>query len=117
MRIIVTEDYRELSRWAAQFVAGLIRGKGNCILGLPTGSTPIGMYAELVKMHHDGLNMQDVHTFNLDEYVGLSPSTRRVIIISCGKIYLNMSISPLINPLYRMAWLRICPWNVNIMKG
>lgn len=73
MRIIVTKDYQELSRWAAQFVAGLIRGKDNCILGLPTGSTPIGMYAELVKMYHSGLNMQYVHTFNLDEYVGLPP--------------------------------------------
>lgn len=71
MRTIVTEDYQEFSRWAAQFVAGLIRGKDNCILGLPTGCTPVGMYVELVKMYHGGLGMQNVQTFNLDEYVGL----------------------------------------------
>lgn len=73
MRIIVAENYQELSRWAAHFVAGLIRGKANCVLGLPTGSTPVGMYAELVSMQRGGLDMADIQTFNLDEYVGLAP--------------------------------------------
>lgn len=73
MRIIVADDYKELSRWSAQFVAGLIRGKPNCVLGLPTGSTPIGIYSELVRLHQQGLNLRYMETFNLDEYVGLPP--------------------------------------------
>ena len=71
MRIIVADNYKELSRWSAQFVAGLIRGKPNCVLGLPTGSTPIGLYSELVRLHQQGLDLRFVETFNLDEYVGL----------------------------------------------
>ncbi len=74
MRIIVAENYQEFSRWAAHFVAGLVRGKPNCVLGLPTGSTPVGMYSEIVRMHQQGLDLQDVQTYNLDEYVGLSPA-------------------------------------------
>ena len=73
MRIIVVEDYQELSRWAAHFVAGLVRGNPNCVLGLPTGSTPVGMYKEIVRMHQKGLDLKAIQTFNLDEYVGLAP--------------------------------------------
>lgn len=74
MRIIYAQDYHELSRWSAHFVAGLIRGKPSCVLGLPTGSTPIGMYAQLVRMYQEGLDLKNIQTFNLDEYVGLPPS-------------------------------------------
>lgn len=74
MRIIVADHYKELSRWSAQFVAGLIRGKPNCVLGLPTGSTPIGIYSELVQLYEQGLDLRYTETFNLDEYVGLPPS-------------------------------------------
>ena len=61
-------------RRAAGFVAELICRKPRCVLGLATGSTPLGTYAELIRMHReDGLDFSQVVTFNLDEYVGLGP--------------------------------------------
>ena len=62
-----------VSRTAAQFVAAVVRRKPTCVLGLATGSTPLGMYGELIRMHREeGLDFSRVVTFNLDEYVGLS---------------------------------------------
>ncbi|HEX5443728.1 MAG TPA: glucosamine-6-phosphate deaminase [Pirellulales bacterium] len=73
MRVIVENDKDGVSKRAARVVADLVRRRPNCVLGLATGSTPLGMYAELVRMHHeDGLDFSRVVTFNLDEYVGLS---------------------------------------------
>lgn len=69
---IVAPTYEEMSRVAADIIAGAVREKPSCVLGLATGTTPIGLYAELVRMHRDeGLSFADVTTFNLDEYVGL----------------------------------------------
>ena len=65
MRFIVCEDYDELSKKAAEFVSAQIMLKPNCNLGLATGSTPIGMYKNLVDMN---LDFSEVTTFNLDEY-------------------------------------------------
>ena len=65
MRFIVCEDYDELSKKAAEFVSAQIMLKPNCNLGLATGSTPIGMYKNLVDMN---LDFSQVTTFNLDEY-------------------------------------------------
>lgn len=73
MRVIVEQDRDGVSRRAAQIVAKLVRRKPRCVLGLATGSTPLGTYAELVRMHReDGLDFSRVVTFNLDEYVGLA---------------------------------------------
>ena len=78
MLVIVKSDYDAMSREAAKKVAALIRRKPDCVLGLATGSTPLGMYRELVKMHkEEGLDFSKLTTFNLDEYVGLSPSHGR----------------------------------------
>src|ERR1041384_3809344 len=75
MRVIVEADKEGVGRRGAQIVAGLVRRKPTCVLGLATGSTPLGMYAELIKMHREeGLDFSRVVTFNLDEYVGLSAS-------------------------------------------
>lgn len=75
MEVIIKADYDEMSKEAAQIVAGLVRRKPTCVLGLATGSTPIGLYKELVRMHsEEGLDFSKVTTFNLDEYVGLSPT-------------------------------------------
>ena len=72
MRVIVEHDKDGVSRRAAQFVAAMVRKRPNCVLGLATGGTPLGMYAELIRMHRDeGLDFSRVVTFNLDEYVGL----------------------------------------------
>lgn len=75
MRVIVEPQPEGVAKSAARFVARLVRRKPNCVLGLATGSTPLGMYRELIRMHREeGLDFSRVVTFNLDEYVGLSPS-------------------------------------------
>jgi glucosamine-6-phosphate deaminase len=77
IKVTVTDNYDELSNLAAGKVAQLVKskpGKPGAVLGLPTGSTPLGMYRQLISMYQDGsLSFRDVSTFNLDEYVGLSP--------------------------------------------
>jgi len=74
MRVIIESDYDAMSRRAAQFVAELVRSKPNCVLGLATGSTPVGLYKELIRMNREeGLDFSQVTTFNLDEYYGLPP--------------------------------------------
>ncbi len=73
MRVIVEKDKEGVARRAAQFAAILVRKRPNCVLGLATGGTPLGMYAELIRLHREeGLDFSRVVTFNLDEYVGLS---------------------------------------------
>ncbi|MCL6505093.1 MAG: glucosamine-6-phosphate deaminase [Pirellulales bacterium] len=75
MRVIVESTPNEVARHAARIVADLVRRKPKCVLGLATGSTPLGMYAELIRMHREeGLDFSKVVTFNLDEYVGLEPA-------------------------------------------
>src|SRR4051812_43836371 len=74
----VYESSTIASRAVAQEIADLIRGKAmlgqRCVLGLATGSTPTGVYAELVRMHkEDGLSFANVVTFNLDEYYPMKP--------------------------------------------
>lgn len=72
MRVLVTPDYRELSRQAAGIIADAVQARPDLVLGLPTGGTPLGMYEELVRRHRDeGLDFSRVRTFNLDEYSGL----------------------------------------------
>ena len=74
MEIIIAPNYEEMSRLAARLVRRQILQKPNSVLGLATGSTPIGLYDELVRMHRDeGLDFSKTTTFNLDEYLGLSP--------------------------------------------
>jgi glucosamine-6-phosphate deaminase len=75
MLVIVKENYEDLAKEAAQIVAYRLRRKPNLVLGLATGSTPLGMYKELIRLHkQEGLDFSKVTTFNLDEYVGLPPS-------------------------------------------
>ncbi len=72
MDIIIKENYEQMSKYAAAIIADYIRSKPNCVLGLATGSTPIGTYRELVRMHkQEGLDFSQVKTFNLDEYLGV----------------------------------------------
>lgn len=70
MRISVCTTYNDLSEQAADLVAALIAAKPTAVLGLPTGSTPEGMYAALTKRP---ISFAQVRTFNLDEYLGLGP--------------------------------------------
>ena len=72
MEIVIHKTHEEISSEAAQMVANVVNNKPNAVLGLATGSTPLGIYQELVRMHRDeGLDFSHVRTFNLDEYVGL----------------------------------------------
>lgn len=71
MDIIIRENYEQMSRYAAEIIAKLVRSKPDCVLGLATGSTPIGTYKELIRLHREGLDFSQVKTFNLDEYLGV----------------------------------------------
>ncbi|MFC1563771.1 glucosamine-6-phosphate deaminase [candidate division KSB1 bacterium] len=74
MRILIRDSYEEVSQAAAQIVSTLIRNKPNCTLGLATGSTTLGLYKELIRMHkEEGLDFSKVVTFNPDEYISLPP--------------------------------------------
>ncbi|HZK12537.1 MAG TPA: glucosamine-6-phosphate deaminase [Atribacterota bacterium] len=74
MKIVIVKDYNEMSYQAAQLIAEQITKKRNSVLGLATGSTPEGMYKEIIRLHQEGkVDFSEVITFNLDEYYGLSP--------------------------------------------
>ncbi len=77
MRLIIEPDYISVSKWAARHVAEAINAakptaEKPFVLGCPTGSSPMGMYNELIEMNKRGLvSFENVVTFNMDEYVGL----------------------------------------------
>ncbi len=77
MRLIIQPDYGNLSRWAAHYIASRIAvfnptPEKPYVLGLPTGSTPLGTYRELIALHKAGrLSFANVVTFNMDEYCGI----------------------------------------------
>ena len=74
MRVIIEQDSGSVARRAAGFIAALLRSNPSCVLGLATGSSPIGTYQELIRLHRDeGLDFSRATTFNLDEYAGLGP--------------------------------------------
>lgn len=73
MNVIVVDDYMQLSDTVAKIIAQRVQSKKDLVLGLATGSTPLGMYQELIHMSKNNrVNFGQVTTFNLDEYVGLS---------------------------------------------
>ena len=75
MKVIKVKNYEELSRTAATIIAGVILSKPDCILGLATGSSPVGTYDQLAAMYEEGiLDFSHVKSVNLDEYVGLGGS-------------------------------------------
>ncbi len=72
MKLIQTMNYEELSQKAAKQIISRIKGNPSLNLGLATGSTPTGLYQELIKDHQlNGTSYQHVNTFNLDEYIGV----------------------------------------------
>lgn len=75
MKIVKAKDYQDLSRKAANIIAAQMIAKPDCVLGLATGSSPIGTYDRLVSMYESGdLDFSRVTTVNLDEYKGLDAS-------------------------------------------
>jgi glucosamine-6-phosphate deaminase len=108
IRTIVVDDYDEIGRLVARRIADLIRARtaagGRAVLGLATGSTPIGVYRELIRMRRDeGLSFARVVTFNLDEYYPMDPRS--------------------VHSYHRFMWenlfseLDIAPENVHIPRG
>ncbi len=75
MRLIIESDYDMASKWTANYIAKSIndhKGNGPFILGLPTGSSPLGTYNELIKLNKEGkVSFKNVVTFNMDEYIGI----------------------------------------------
>ncbi|SHN05026.1 glucosamine-6-phosphate deaminase [Anaerosporobacter mobilis DSM 15930] len=74
MKFICTEDYYHMSRVAANIISAQVIMKPSCVLGLATGSTPLGIYKQLIRWYEKGdLDFSNVTTVNLDEYKSLSP--------------------------------------------
>ena len=72
IRFVMTKDYADMSRKAANIIGAQVVSKPNCVLGLATGSTPIGTYKCLVEDYNNGnLDFSQVKSANLDEYCGL----------------------------------------------
>ena len=74
MRVVIQDDYNKMSKWAAHYIAAKINAHKEdrpFVLGLPTGSSPIGVYQELARMNKAGeVSFANVVTFNMDEYLG-----------------------------------------------
>ena len=78
MRIILCDNYEELSKKAAKIVASQITLKPDSVLGLATGSTPLGMYNELARLYRQKeLDFSEVKTFNLDEYYPIKKKNKQ----------------------------------------
>lgn len=74
MEVVVKDTYDEISSLGAKIIAETISRKPRCVIGLATGSTPLGIYQELARMNGAGqIDFAQVVTFNLDEYVGIPP--------------------------------------------
>lgn len=80
MRVIIKDTTPEVAQWAARYIVDAIKTKAErtaepFVLGLPTGSTPLETYRELIRMHKAGeVSFNNVVTFNMDEYIGLEES-------------------------------------------
>jgi len=73
MKVIIVENYEEMSAKAAEILTDIVKKNPNAVLGLATGSSPIGTYQNMAKDHKEnGTSYQNVVTVNLDEYVGLT---------------------------------------------
>lgn len=73
MKIIVVENYEEMSERGAEIIAEVVKSNPCATLGLATGSSPIGLYKKLISEYEQGeISFKDIHTVNLDEYVGLN---------------------------------------------
>lgn len=79
MRVLIKPDYNSCSKWTAEYIVYKIKqfrptADRPFVLGLPTGSSPLGVYQELINQNHAGnISFQNVVTFNMDEYLGLPP--------------------------------------------
>jgi glucosamine-6-phosphate deaminase len=104
MKIVVVKDYAQMSKLAAEQFAEVIKNKPDAVIGLATGSSPIGLYKELIRMNKEGiLDFSKVRSFNLDEYYKIAPDNDQSYIY-----YMKKNLFDHIN---------IKPENINIPNG
>ena len=104
MKIYKAKDYDELSRKAASIIASQVLMKPECVLGLATGSTPIGTYKQLIEWYNKGdLDFSGVKSVNLDEYRGLTRIMTRATTTSCITISLSTLTSIWTAPMFQTA--------------
>lgn len=78
MNFIVCNNYEEISAKAAEIIAELVKSKPDCVLGLATGSTPVGTYKELIAKNKNGeISFKNTVSYNLDEYYPISPENNQ----------------------------------------
>jgi glucosamine-6-phosphate deaminase len=96
MNIEISKDYAQLCRAVARKIADLIQQKPDAVLGLATGSSPIGVYEELIRLHREeGLSFSRVRTFNLDEYYPLAPDAPQSYVrFMKEKLFDHIDIAP-----------------------
>ena len=109
MRVIIKDNFIDCSSWVAGYVAYRIKkakptAKKPFVLGLPTGSTPLGVYKELIKLYQNKkISFEHVVTFNMDEYVGLSPEDKNSYHHFMHENFFN--------------YININPKNIHILNG
>ena len=116
MVIYKAKDYQDMSRKAANIISAQIIMKPNCVLGLATGSSPVGTYKQLIEWYKKGdLDFSQVTSINLDEYKGLSPENNQSYRYFMNTNLFNHVIS--INPthLSLMVWKQILKKRVMII--
>lgn len=92
MKIIKAKDYKDMSRKAANIISAQVIIKPDAVLGLATGGTPVGTYAQLVEWYNKGdIDFSGVTTVNLDEYRDWRAGISKVTGILCMPIFLIMS--------------------------
>ena len=96
MKFICTETEREAGICAAEIMAEVINSRPDAVIGLATGSTPLNMYSELVRMYREGsISFKGVRSVNLDEYVGLAPTHSQSYAYFMSKnLFDNIDIMP-----------------------
>ena len=81
IEFIITNNYEEMSQKAADIIIELLKNKGNAVLGLATGSTPLGLYKKLISKYKEKLiSFKDVMTYNLDEYCDIPKNHDKVFL-------------------------------------
>ena len=114
MRFIEVENYSKMSRQAANIISAQIIMKPDCVLGLATGSTPVGIYDQLTEWYEKGdLDFSLVHSVNLDEYVSLDGTSDQSYRYFMDKNLFNRvnikKRTPLFPTAKRRTWRRNAP--------
>lgn len=117
MKIYKAKDYKDMSRKAANIISAQVIMKPNCVLGLATGSTPIGTYDQLVEWYNKGdLDFSEVTTVNLDEYKGLPRTNDQSYYYFMHQHLFDRLILIRNRQMYQMVWNQMRKKNVEDTK-